>query len=114
VTALAITLALVCQVLLVTGQVLLKHAMAPATAEVGLRGMNVRNLGLGIASMTGWFLLWIALLQRWELSQVFPFEGLAPALLVVAARVFLKEKLPPIAWAGIALITIGTVLVSGS
>ena len=113
-TALAITLALVCQVFLVTGQVFIKHAMAPATAEVGLRGIGVRHLALGIVSMTGWFLLWVALLQRWELSQVFPFEGLAPALRVSAARVFLKEKLPPIAWFGIALITVGTVLVSGS
>jgi uncharacterized membrane protein len=114
VTAVAITLALLCQVLLVAGQVLTKHAMGSATAEAGLRGINIRNLALGVASMSVWFFIWIGLLQHWELSQLFPFEGLAPVLLVVAARIFLKEKLPLIAWIGIALITAGTVLVSGS
>jgi uncharacterized membrane protein len=114
VTALAIALCVLCQVFLVVGQVLLKRAMAPATASAGLRAIGVHNLLLGIACLTAWFFLWVGLLQRWELSQIFPFEGLNPALLVVASWLFLDERLPRTAWVAIALITTGVVLVSGS
>jgi uncharacterized membrane protein len=114
VTALAIALCILCQVFLVVGQVLLKHAMAPATESAGLRAIGVRNLLLGIACLTAWFFLWVGLLQQWELSQIFPFEGLNPALLVIAAWLFLGERLPPSAWVAIALITVGVVLVSSS
>ena len=113
-TALAITLCVLCQVFLVVGQVLLKRAMAPATASAGLRAIGVRNLVLGIACLTAWFFLWVGLLQRWELSQIFPFEGLNPALLVLAAWVYLKERMTPGSWVAIALITVGVILVSGS
>jgi uncharacterized membrane protein len=114
VSALAITLCIVCQLFLVAGQVLLKHAMAPATLEAGLRAVRLKYLALGIASLAAWFFLWVGLLQQWELSQLFPFEGLNPALLVLAASLFLKERIPLSAWAGIALVTAGVVLVSGS
>jgi uncharacterized membrane protein len=114
VTALAIALCILCQLFLVAGQLLLKHAMTPATAEAGLRAVRVRTLALGIASLSAWFFLWVGLLQRWELSQLFPFEGLNPAILVLAAWLFLKERLPLTAWLGVALITAGVTLVSGS
>jgi uncharacterized membrane protein len=113
-SALAIALCVACQLFLVVGQVLLKHAMAPATAEAGLRAVRVKPLAWGIASLAAWFFLWVGLLQQWELSRLFPFEGLNPAILVLAAWVFLKERIPAVAWVGIALITAGVVLVSGS
>ena len=113
-SAVAITLCVACQLFLVVGQVLLKHAMAPATADAGLRAVRWNFLALGIASLSAWFFLWVGLLQRWELSQLFPFEGLNPALLVLAAWLFLRERIPASAWIGMALITAGVVLVSGS
>jgi uncharacterized membrane protein len=114
VTALAIALCVLCQLFLVAGQVLLKHAMSPATPQAGLKAVRRKPLALGIASLTAWFFLWVGLLQRWELSQLFPFEGLNPAILVLAAWWFLKERVPLGAWVGIALISLGVFLVSGS
>jgi uncharacterized membrane protein len=114
VTGVAIILCLLCQLFLVAGQVLLKRAMAPATPEAGLGAIRWRALGLGIASMAAWFFLWVGLLQQWELSRLFPFEGLNPAILVVAAAVFLRERISLSAWIGIALTCAGVVLVSGS
>jgi uncharacterized membrane protein len=113
-STLAIILCLLCQLFLVVGQVLLKRAMAPATPEAGLRAVRVRELALGIGCLAAWFFLWVGLLQQWELSQLFPFEGLNPALLVLAAGVFLRERLSLSAWIGIALTTVGVILVSGS
>src|SRR4051812_27830324 len=63
VTALAITLCVVCQLFLVAGQVLLKHAMSGTKART-------RNFIAGVACLTIWFFLWIGLLQRWDLSQI--------------------------------------------
>jgi uncharacterized membrane protein len=114
VTTLAITLCVLCQMFMVVGQVLLKQAMAPATAETGLKAIRGKTLTLGIASLSAWFFLWVGLLQRWQLSQLFPFEGLNPAILVLAAWLFLKERMPLSAWVGVALVTVGVVLVSGS
>ncbi len=108
----AVVLCVLCQLFLVIGQILLKRAMT-SPDPLPWRATAMRLLP-GIACMTAWFFLWLGLLQDWELSQVFPFEGLNPALLVLGAWVFLKERVSPSAWAGIALITLGIILVSGS
>jgi undecaprenyl phosphate-alpha-L-ara4N flippase subunit ArnE len=106
-TAVAILLCLLCQLLLVSGQLLLKRGMKANPVRVG-------SLAGGIACLTGWFFLWLGLLSNWELSRVFPFEGLNPALIVIGASLFLKERVPLTAWIGIALISFGVALVSGS
>jgi len=62
---------------------------------------------LGILAQTVWFFLWLGLLQHWDLSLIFPFEGLNPLLLVFAAWLILREKLSIANWVGVALITGG-------
>jgi len=104
-TAFAILVALLCQVFLVLGQVLLKRAMNATPVRIG-------SLAGGIGLLTAWFFLWLGLLARWELSRLFPFEGLNPALVVLGAQVFLKERVPLTGWIGIALISAGVALVS--
>ena len=111
-TAVAIVLCVVCQLFLVVGQLMLKHAMNPK-AGGSWRGTAVR-LVPGIACMTVWFFLWLGLLEKLELSHIFPFEGLNPALLVLGAWFFFRERVTVRAWVGIGLITAGVVLVSGS
>ena len=111
-TAVAIALCLVCQLFLVGGQLFFKHAMAPATPQPARR--TALYLSLGIAAHSLWFFLWLGLLQHWELSRIFPFEGLNPVILVLAAWVILKERIPPAAWLGIVLIAGGVALVSRS
>ena len=107
-----ISLLIGCQVLLAGSQIFLKHAMnlagrpSPPRLRVALFG------GLFLAAMTLWFLLWLGFLQVMPLSQVLPWEGLSPVLLVVGAAVFLREKVSRAAWLGIALISAGVVLVS--
>jgi uncharacterized membrane protein len=112
VTAIAIVLCIVCQLFLVVGQLLLKRAMNPA-AKGGWRAMAVRLIP-GIGCMTVWFFLWLGLLERLELSRIFPFEGLNPALMVIGASIFLRERMTVNAWIGIGVITVGIVLVTGS
>lgn len=111
-TPLAVSIAIVSQLFLVAGQVFLKHAMNPERGPFTAR-TAVRLLP-GIACLTVWFFLWLGLLQRWELSRLFPVEGLDPVLVVLAAWLVLHERVPPRAWGGIALISVGVYLVSSS
>ena len=126
-TAGAMAIAVSCQFPLVAGQVLLKRAVGERTApgsdaanDAALsapasRPRVVSAAGVGaIACLSLWFFLWLGLLQSQELSRIFPFEGLNPALMVLAAWLFLKERIPAAAWLGVALICIGIALVSGS
>jgi len=114
VTWVAITLCVLCQLLLVAGQLLLKHAMSPAAGGVTSWKRTAVRLAPGIACMTAWFFLWLGLLEQWDLSKIFPFEGLNPVLLVIAAWVVFKERISRNAWIGVALIAAGIGLVSGS
>ena len=90
----------------------MKKAMSPAVGSA--RGKIVGRFVLGIGCLTAWFFLWLGLLAGWPLSKLFPFEGLNPALMALAAWVFLRERMPVVAWVGIGLITVGIVVVSGS
>jgi undecaprenyl phosphate-alpha-L-ara4N flippase subunit ArnE len=101
-----------CQVLLVVSQLFLKHAMNLAGRKPTPRAQVVLFGGLFIAVMTLWFLLWLGFLQVMPLSQVLPWEGLSPVLLVLGAALFLQEKVTRDAWVGITLISAGVVLVS--
>jgi drug/metabolite transporter (DMT)-like permease len=108
VTAVAIALCVLCQFFVVLGQILLKRGMSSEGRKMWW------NTSAGTACMAAWFFLWVGLLQSLPLSQIFPFEGLNPALLMLAAWLFLRERVPWTAWIGIGLITFGVVLVSGS
>jgi uncharacterized membrane protein len=104
-SALAISVAVICQLCLVTGQLLLKRAMSTTPVRYGY-------LAAAIALLATWFFLWLGLLSQWELSHIFPFEGLNPAMLVLGAALILKERVPLQAWAGVALISLGVALVA--
>jgi len=110
VTIAAVTLCIVAQVFLVIGQVFMKRAMDEKTTRS--RTARTQSLILGILAQTVWFFLWLGLLQHWDLSLIFPFEGLNPLLLVFAAWLILKEKLTIGTWVGVVLITGGLLLVA--
>jgi uncharacterized membrane protein len=107
VTSAAVAACILCQLLLVAGQLVLKRTMKAPPIRYGL-------LICGIVLLTGWFFIWLELLAKWDLSRLFPFEGLNPALVVIGASIFLKERLPSAAWIGILLISAGVALVSVS
>ena len=68
----------------------------------------------GIAVKTVAFFLWLGLLSKFELSYLYPFEGVSPILIVLGAAIFLREKMTRSLWLGVALISAGVVLVSAS
>ena len=106
-TPLAIAMVLTCELALVCGQLLLKRGMTPTPPRLSI-------IALGVICLSGWFFLWLALLSRWELSRLFPFEGLNPALVVLGAVIFLRERVPLTTWIGIALISAGVAVVTSS
>ena len=113
-TALAITIGILCQFLMVGGQLLLKRGMTAVDRVPRVWARVGWNLGGGLVALSLWFFLWLGLLQEWEISRLFPFEGLTSVLLVLAAWLVLGERLPRSAWLGIALIGAGIALVAAS
>ena len=88
-------LALVCILValfcFVGGQLLLKHAMQPR----GRHMTKVRFallLSSGICLMTVSFFLTLGLLQRFDLSYLYPFQGLSTIIISLLAAVALKEN----------------------
>lgn len=106
----SVFLCILAQFFLVAGQLFFKHAMDAEVVQT--RGKRAGQLAVGIACQTVWFFLWLGLLQHEDLSRIFPFEGLNPMLLVLAAWLVLRERLTAASWAGVALITAGLVLVA--
>ena len=113
-TAAAVLLALLCQLFLVTGQLTLKRGMNATRLLPPPKARVIGSLAGGVGLLAVWFFLWLGLLRDWELSRLFPFEGLNPALVVLGAGLLLKERVSPIGWIGIAMISLGVALVSGS
>jgi undecaprenyl phosphate-alpha-L-ara4N flippase subunit ArnE len=111
---LAWLLVIISQLALVAGQIFLKRAMS--LREHG--GEKARGwigmLVIGIATMTVWFLLWLGLMPRLDLSKLMPFEGISPLLIVLGAAFFLRERLNWRGWAGVGLTSLGVILVSAS
>jgi uncharacterized membrane protein len=108
----AIALCILAQVLLVSGQLLFKRAMAPKKPQRILK--TALLLIAGIATQTAWFFVLDRLMMHWDLSQIYSFEGLNPAMLAIVAWLVLKERMPLVAWAGLILICVGIGLVTAS
>jgi uncharacterized membrane protein len=105
VTAVAIGLAILCQFFMIGGQLLLKRAMtAPPIRIAWLAG--------GIMSLTAWFFVWMSLLAHWDLSRIYPFEGINPALIVAGSALLLRERVRASGWIGVLLISIGVAIIS--
>ena len=96
----------------VAAQLILKKAME-FSATNGLRNSRFVSLAAtGIALMTVSFFLTLGLLQRFDLSYLYPFQGLSVIFITLLAAVVLKEKLSARLTLGALLITAGIVLVS--
>lgn len=110
----ALIICVVCQFCLVGGNLLLKQSMS-ATHVIPIPWIRVATcLSAGIALLTLWFFLWLGLLSSWDLTQVFPFEGLSPPLILLGAWLFLGERISIRGWVGIAMIGAGIVVLAAS
>jgi drug/metabolite transporter (DMT)-like permease len=98
----------------VAAQLVLKRAME-LSAKDGLHSSRFISLIiLGIAFMTISFFLTLGLLQRFDLSYLYPFQGLTVIFITAMAALVLKEKLDRRLIVGALLISAGIVLVSVS
>jgi drug/metabolite transporter (DMT)-like permease len=96
----------------VGGQLVLKKAMETSNAA-GFRSQKFMLLFCaGILLMTVKFFLNLGLLQRYDLSFIYPFQGLGVIMITFAAAFILREKLTLQLTLGAGLISAGIVLVS--
>ena len=111
-----ILLAMLCQLLMVAGQLLLKHAMTgqKAAADETRETNWLWYFAGGILLLSLWFFTWVGLMSKWDLSKLYPFEGLNPVLMSIAAWIIFKEKMPVGAWVGLILVGAGIALVASS
>jgi drug/metabolite transporter (DMT)-like permease len=113
VTAVALVIVLVALIAHTAGQIFLKHAMSSSHAEAGFRSRAVAvPFAIGIALMTTQFFLVLGLLQRYDLSFIYPFQGLGVIIVTILAGVTLREKLTLQLIIGSILISVGVALVS--
>ena len=109
-TFLAFLFILISLVTFVAAQLILKRAME-FSATRGMRNSYfISRVAIGIFLMTISFFLTLGLLQRFDLSYLYPFQGLS----VILAAVVLKEKISMRLAIGALLITAGILLVSMS
>jgi uncharacterized membrane protein len=111
-TIFSLILILVSLIAFVAGQLLLKRAMESTTQTNFGRRRFTFVLTAGIVLMTISFFLTLGLLQRFDLSYLYPFQGLSVIIISIAAAVTLREKLTPPLIIGALLISVGIVLVS--
>ncbi len=109
---LVLVLILISLVTFVAGQLLLKRAMA-STVRGGFRQRTFAFFIIaGTGTMAVSYFLNLGLLQRLDLSYLYPFQGLTVIFISAAAAVLLREKLTPPLVLGALLITAGVVVVS--
>ena len=109
-------LVIIALVTLVAGQILLKWALGDDSSPASKASFKCRAwiFAGGILGMTISFFVNLGLLQRLELSLIFPFQGLSVLIVTLGASYFLKERLTTPLIIGTLLITVGVVLVSVS
>ena len=108
------TLLIISQLALVAGQIFLKRAMSRREHGGEKAKGWITTLVIGIATMTIWFLLWLGVMSKVELSKQMPLEGISPLFIVLGAALFLHERLNWQGWVGVCLTCLGVVLVSAS
>lgn len=111
-TPLSLTLIFVSLITFVAGQLFLKSAMESSTASGFRNSRFLSFFGSGIFLMTISFFLTLGLLQRFDLSYLYPFQGLSVILIAITAAIILREKLTLQLAIGALLISTGIVLVS--
>ena len=109
---LALVLILIAVITFVAGQLLLKKGMELTTGTHPRDRRFVPLITGGIVLMTISFFLTLGLLQRFDLSYLYPFQGLSIIIISLLAAVILKEKLTLRLTTGALFITAGVVLVA--
>jgi uncharacterized membrane protein len=109
---LAFLFILISLVTFVAAQLILKKAMEFSVTEGMRNSYFMSRVVIGVVLMTISFFLTLGLLQRFDLSYLYPFQGLSVIFITILAAVVLKERISPRLTIGALLITAGIVLVS--
>jgi uncharacterized membrane protein len=96
----------------VVAQLILKRAMALSATSGFRHARFIWLVTLGVLLMTVSFFITLGLLQRFDLSYLYPFQGLSVIFITLMAAVALKEKINLRLTIGALLISAGIVLVS--
>ena len=105
----------------VTGQVILKVGMGQVKGGLpegaGAVAMLTRAFTnpivvVGLFAYVMSAALWLLVLSKADLSQVYPFAGLTVATVAIASAFILKEPMTPVRWIGTAIVVIGVTIVS--
>jgi multidrug transporter EmrE-like cation transporter len=111
----SVLLAGVAQVTLKTG---VNHVTHAGGGTLQLSGASLRALlssgvvwaGLALFGLSA--VVWLFALSRASLSFAYPFAALGYVVIVLFSLLVLHEHVPPLRWAGVALIVTGIVLVA--
>jgi uncharacterized membrane protein len=114
VTLFSASLIFVWLVSFVIAQLLLKKAMEQKESRRFFDAHALQLLIWGIAAMTLSFFIKLGLLTEFDLSYLYPIEGLSVIIISVAAAMLLREKLTLPLVLGALLISAGVALVSTS
>ena len=76
------------------------------------RALTNRYVLVGVAFMAVSYFSFLGALRLADLSLVLPATSISFVFTTVGARLFLKEVISPIRWAGILLVCIGVALIS--
>lgn len=81
---------------------------------IGLSGRAITNryFLVGVSFMAVSYFSFLGALRLADLSLVLPATSISFVITTVAARLFLKETISPIRWAGILLVCLGVALIS--
>ena len=98
----------------VAAQLILKRAMEFSATHGMCNSYFTSRVVIGVFLMTVSFFLTLGLLQRFDLSYLYPFQGLSVIFITILAAIVLRERISARLTIGTLLITAGIVLVSMS
>lgn len=76
------------------------------------RGLSNAHLVLGVAFEAVFFICLLVMMSRADVSFVWPLTSLTFVFSTIAARLYLKEEIDPLRWAGVILIVCGAGLIT--
>ena len=91
-----------------------KTSNAAEIASLIIRGATNKNILLGVFCEAIFFGFLLYMLSQKDVSIVWPLTALGFVITSLAARIFLKEEISTVRWAGICLIVLGAGLVTWS
>ena len=104
------------------GQLILKSGMNQVGVISGSEGIfNIflkiftnKLVLLGLAFFGANAILWLIVLSREKLSFVYPMVAFAYIVTILLSKFVLHEDIPPLRWAGLAVIIVGILMIAKS